>query len=101
MITIVVTEIDLDTYKHLRYLKFPLDGAKNFCYRARVIYSSFAHSRHSRCQKRNELLYYSNHETDRVGFNSMDIRIPVVELENLWDFYKYIGYDYKKKKWIS
>ena len=101
MIKIVVTEIDMSTYKHLRHLKFYLDGGKDFCYRSRVSFNAFAYSKHKYNQKRNKLLYYCTHETDRIGLSRLDIRVPVVELDTLWDFYKFIGYDYKSKKWIS
>lgn len=32
----VVFEVDLNTHKHLRYIVFPVDAGKDFCYRSSV-----------------------------------------------------------------
>lgn len=97
-IEILATEIDLKNgCKHRRYIIFPLDGGKDFCYRSRISYDYFAHGRKRRNWKRDELLYACDHHD---GFRRMDDPdAEVVHVDSVWDFYKTIGYDYKKQKW--
>lgn len=40
-------------------------------------------------------------EKNSLGFSTWDEDVPVVKHRSIWDFYTYIGYDYKRKKWIS
>ena len=99
MHNIIATEIDLVTYDHLRYFKFPLDGDKDFCYRSRMSYSAFAHSIKKRNRKQQELLYHCDNEIFRI--NTIDSNLPFIECATLWDFYEAIGYEYRLKKWLT
>lgn len=99
---IVASEIDLkDGCKHLRYIRFPLDDGKYpICYRSRVSYNSFAHGMKGRnyCpnQKNAKLLYHCDHEEMKTW---MDPNVAIIDVQNLWEFYKLIGYNYKTKKY--
>jgi hypothetical protein len=48
------------------------------------------------------LEYEHHHYTrkDVLGFSLWPEYIEFVEHESIWAFYKYIGYDYKKKKFV-
>ena len=99
MSNIVVTVIDLKTFEHLLYIRFPLDAGKNFCYRSRMSYNAFTGVK-GRCYKRKETLYHCKHEYEMVGFlGKIDESLPMVTANSIWEFYKLVGYDYKKKKW--
>lgn len=101
---IVASEVDLrNGGKHLRYIRFPLDDGKYpICYRSRVSYNAFAYSVKGRCYKPNkknaEFLYHCDHEEEKTW---MDESVPIIDVENVWEFYKLIGYDYKKKKYMA
>jgi len=47
--------------------------------------------------------YEHHHYTrkDVLGFSVWPDDVEIVEHESIWAFYEYVGYDYKKKKWIS
>ena len=93
---ILCMQIDRHTNEHVRYITFDLDDGKPIlCYRSRVSYSAFAHSLKRRnCSKKH--LYVCDHARDRARF--MQKNVPMIEVPNLWDFYKLIGYDYKRKR---
>jgi hypothetical protein len=42
---------------------------------------------------------YTKKTTD--GFSIWPDDVEIVEHKSIWAFYKYIGYDYKKKKWTT
>ena len=96
---IIAKEISLVTYEHLRYIRFDLDTGKGFCYRSRVSYDYFAHGLKNRNKKPGKLMYICEHEDELKGFGRIDPAIPLIDVPNLWEFYKFIGYDYKKQKW--
>lgn len=51
-------------------------------------------------QRRQEVeLRYASH-VHRYGKTLKEI-LPIIEHESIWDFYKYIGYDYKKKRFVE
>jgi hypothetical protein len=107
MINILVTEIDLNTpnFDHVQYLRFDLDNGKPFCYRSRMSYNAFAYGarkgKKSPCWKKNDKLYYCNHEVNCIKFRKFDPLLSLVDLKSLWEFYQHIGYDYKTKKWTD
>jgi hypothetical protein len=115
-IMIIATEIDMkDDNKPRRYFRFPLDDGKwPMCYRSRMSHSAFAHSVKGRCykpsKKNAEILYHNQHEDEfqwsqdnwkeACERNNIKYEKPeLIEAENLWEFYKLIGYNYKKKKY--
>jgi len=113
-IQIVVLEMALDKdASHRRYIKFDLDNGKNFCYRSRVSHDAFFHSIKKR-NKNKKFLYTSKHEDEhqidinlwnkmmkqRPTLQDIYATVPVVHVQNLWEFYKLIGYNHKTKKWI-
>lgn len=103
MIKIVCTVVDLRTpdYNHLGYIRFDLDDGKDFCYRSRVSYEYFAQGRKFRNRRPGEFQYGCRRETEMTGyFSTMDPALPIVDVANLWEFYKHINYDYKRQKWI-
>lgn len=100
-IIVFVTEIDLkNRYKPIRYIRFPLDDGKHpMCYRSRTSYSSFAcglkQRNYSPNKKHAKLFYYCQIEAETSSF----YEIPIIDVNNIWDFYKLIGYNYKTKKY--
>ena len=47
------------------------------------------------------LEYEHHHHTRKfMGISTWPDDADVIEHESIWDFYKYIGYDYKKKKFV-
>ena len=112
---LVVRELNTKSYKHIRYIHFDLDDGKGFCYRSRVSSGAFFHS----CKGRNingDLRYIERrkeeHEHDLEFWGRMkgaaameeilvdtDNKIEEVSVKNIWEFYKLIGYDYKKKRY--
>ena len=97
-----------------RRFKFDLEDGKAFCYRSRTSSNAFFHS----LKKRNwrgkgtntfSLLYHFQgfedftHHTE-IFRKALAGTLPegydtLIELLNLWKFYKEIGWDYKVKKW--
>jgi len=99
------------------YIKMPRATEPGF-YRAVVSMGAFQHreldrvfgekARRSRkevpfyyaLQRRQELeVRYAGH-VHRYG-QELRERLPIIEHESIWDFYKYIGYDYKKKRFVE
>lgn len=102
MIKIVCTIVDLRTpaYKRLGYIRFDLDDGKDFCYRSRVSYEYFAQGRKIRNRRPREFQYSCKTETEMTEyFITMDPALPVIDVLNIWEFYKTINYDYKRQKW--
>jgi hypothetical protein len=103
-VMIIATEVDMtDGCKHLRYIRFPLDDGKTpICYRSRVSYNAFAYSVKGRNYNPNfknaRILWACDHEDQKTW---MDSDIPIIDVKNVWEFYKLIGYDYKTKKYES
>lgn len=98
-ISIIATEIDLKTYAHVRYIQFDLDDGKGMCYRSRVSYNAFRTNAKRRYYN-GDVMYFCEHDTSPVLRAEMQlIPAPVVQLANLWEFYKLIGYNYKTKKY--
>lgn len=115
---IVATEIDMhDKGRWLRQFTFHLDANKESCYRSRMSYNAFRHngSQYAPTRKREtaSLLYHAAGVNEKIIHDevfkntSQDKyvpwydRCPVIELNDIWEFYKYVGFDYKTKKWIN
>lgn len=115
-IQIHVTEVTRnDLFNHNRYIRFDLDDGKDFCYRSRVSHTAFFSSNYKRKARNrsDKYLYHSKHLNEfqidldvwakmmKEHPNLPDIysSIPVVNVKNIWEFYKLIGYNYKTKKW--
>jgi hypothetical protein len=109
MTNIIVTEIDLTTkdFNHIRNFRFDLDNGKKQCHHSRTSYNAFAHASRSSlkngktapCWRKNYRLYYCNEEDYAIELNKINNTLPLINLNSLWDFYRYIGYNYKTKKW--
>lgn len=104
----VVKEIDIKNgYKWTRVLAFTCSS-----YRECVSVNYFFYHTNQRNWKPShakcEVLYTAAFEDDYArdqkfakasGLNYW--KDDIVEFNSLWDFYKAIGYDYKKQKWLS
>lgn len=44
-------------------------------------------------------LYGATHESEYNMTGLPDVDLPIVDVHSIWDFYKIIGYDYKKRAW--
>lgn len=103
MRVLTVRKIDLkDSCKHteLHKINFPEYGDDGF-YRTRISYSAFFESPKNR---RNNVvyLYYLDDDYSPIPKSEYEInrdsKLPVIEHENLYKFFDYIGYDRKLKK---
>ena len=117
---LIVTEVNLKPpFEHRRVFRVPIDAVGSytssdgyrFDYRGRGSINAFFHSLKKRNHKNKEILYHSCHEeehfiSERVKKESYTkYKIPYqeityIEVDSIWDFYKLIGYDYKKKKYL-
>lgn len=111
MIETVVTEIELPGCKPLRRIWLDIDGGKGFCYRGRVSFDAFFHSRHKRNYRKDPRRLYvqkskEEHELDqgiwkrslkKAGLGALP-EVPEVKVESVWALYKLIGYNYQKKR---
>lgn len=101
-LTICATEIDYNTYEHTGYIMFPLDGDKEFCYRSRTSYNAFSSSSRKKRRNRNKdkFIYYCQRFEDRAKHMIItNDSAPIKHVNNIWEFYEFIGYDYKNNKW--
>jgi hypothetical protein len=112
MSLIVVSELDYHNSKHIRWIRFPLDAGKKFCYRSRGSINAFAYGTKHYNYKPNianpdYLYHFSDWDTkladieiakECLGRNIYE-NIPIVDVGSIWEFYNLIRWDWKKKKW--
>ena len=112
-----VNKIETNTGKHIKVYKLnmPDYNEKDF-YRQTTSFSSFFHNLKKRNYNKN-ILYHVKSETDWIEDNdhwmktyikngmdadSIDQRkLPFTEHNGIWDFYKEIGFDYRKKRYTK
>ena len=99
-----------------RRFKFDLDDGKKFCYRSRVSCNYFFSGPNQYNWKGGKTLqtYQALYHRQDIREFEMHLKIfqnslgdkplpegydTLLELPNLWEFYKAIGWDYKTKKW--
>ncbi len=112
---LIVTEVMLqEGCKHGRYFRVPVDAkgcyvsaaGHPFDYRGRGSINSFFFGTNRRNYKKKERLYHACDESEHLASLKItqeflpDTPNPVyIDVDSVWDFYKLIGYDYKKRKW--
>jgi len=112
---VIITEIRRNPRSNRRFVFDLDDGKYPICYRSRVSSGAFFHSTKQRNWKGGkelndyELMYHFQHvddfyQTIEIFKKSLGKEPPpeyttLIELPNLWEFYKEIGWDYKTKKW--
>lgn len=116
MIKIVVYVMDrVNGHKHLSYVKYDLDDGKPFCYRSRTSHNAFFHNHKTNRNQTDRHLYAAKHEVEHQinldvwaemmrehpGLEDIYSKVPVVEVQNIWEFYELIGYDHKTKRWLA
>lgn len=117
MIPIVALVIDTsnDNWNYLHTIEFDMDGGQMFCYRSRMSYEAFTNVLKKRnVNKRAKLRYVCKCKVEydndvRVWQGTMarnpgiaDLyNIPTVKVNSLWEFYNYIGYNYKSKTYME
>jgi len=109
-----VSEVNLmPPYDHKRIWRFTVENllVKNH-YRAVTSLSSFFYNTKRRNQKGNKFLYICRRQEEWDSFIEFDKRVcktigenyqnpKIIPLNSIWQFYKVIGYDYKKQKWLD
>ena len=92
-----VTVLELPSCAHLEYVALTLpDWGQKGAYIQRVSYNAFFHSgRHSK-NRTPTRLYVAKH-ADEPHYPMAGVR--TVPMASLWDFYRHIGYDWKKKRY--
>ena len=101
----IVKEIASNS-EHKRFwrVQIPSFGEPNF-YHQVTSFSWFFHGRNKRNYKRDGTLYYACREEEfleqQKSFAKVGIVInpEIIDIPSLWEFYKVIGYDYKKKEY--
>ncbi len=113
MLPYVCTKMDNSSYAHLEYIFFDLDGGKLFDYRSRVSESYFTKRDWKKSNTPPFLFHLEQQAIFDTRVHSIKTKtgkeviihpipgVPFVKLGTLWDFYKYIGYEHKKQKWIK
>lgn len=91
-----------------RIFTFDLDDNKKFCYRSRTSFNAYFRSVKNHNWKPDGYLYVTEHDieydinlkswTKALGYNPHE-NIELIELPNIWEFYKAIKYNYKTKKY--
>ena len=110
---LIITALDTKNYNHKEYYKIPIDPNGSFDYRHRTSLNAFFHSVKGRNRSPQGILYYSQYECDRLSTienlkKSMErynipveeipeLCIEVIDIPDVWTFYKMVGYDYKKR----
>lgn len=105
----IIKELEMPECKHIK--RHILD-IKEHNYRQSLSFSSFFHGLKERNRTETRLFiatHITDHEITEAVWQKTRKRLklgPEPELEEIhhatiWDFYKYIGYDYKTKKWTQ
>lgn len=109
------TQIDLHAgckHVHVHKVQLPKYGQKGW-YVSIGSLSAFAHNgdqeKHKGCWSPDYLYvckrsYEFEDECQNLSSRWPDLddrKLPVTEHASLWDFYKAVGYDYKRKKWLN
>jgi hypothetical protein len=110
---VVVTDLKTFEHLHLHILWLP-DAMEPGFYRQTVSFNSFFHGMKGRSVIRGIKQYYAKRwdefemgcdlwdETVRLNHLTSahdDRTLPTSEHHSIWEFYKAIGYDYKKQRW--
>lgn len=98
MRTFRVTILEMPSCRHLEYVYVTLpDWGQKGAYTQRVSFNAFFHGMKERNRTKTRLYV----ERD-VLFSTLDEKgVPQREIDSMWDFYKYIGYDWKKNKYVN
>ena len=111
----VVVEYNNDNWPIIRHDVIMPDFNEDEYYIQSISFGAFTRRMSEFCCKNRRLLYYYRDEEsirfeedgrarliEQYGDKFREFKIPSelpgVSHENVWEFYKYIGYDYKKKK---
>jgi hypothetical protein len=94
----LVKEISLDDYRHTRKWIVDIDCGETLNYRGRVSSNSFFYGKHKR-NRTDKFLYHMKGVWEEYD----DDKVPddIERVDSIWEFYKIIGYDYKKKKFLQ
>lgn len=99
-IRIVVSEMNLGGKPsgHIAYYAFNIGK-----YQDVISFNAFFNGRH-RCNHTKTKLFMQMDKVElefKRKFGLINEDLPVMELENIWHFYHVIGFDYRKRKYIS
>jgi len=102
----IIKEIDLvDDCRHKRYFRLSLTGTRaitslNYFFwgtKRRNYKPSYVKGTHLYyCQREHEF----NEDQERHKKQNLHWKGELIEVDSIWAFYKAIGYDYKKQKWV-
>ena len=95
----VATEINLDDSKHLCYHEFEASD-----YRSIVSLNAFGFGVKKYNRSKTKLFHCKRKQEwiEDTSFWNGNKRLPLVIIHpSIWDFYTFIGYDYKKKKYVK
>lgn len=100
---VIVTEIDRKSGgEHKRHILFKI-GRESSDYTAGISFGAFRnHERQWKPNMKNWQTLYMVQIKEQMSLfeiEDMDDSLEKVTLDSVWEFYKYIGYDYKTKKY--
>lgn len=98
-----IMELDLQTHKPVRFFQIDLPAPLYEGYKQVVSWNAFFHG--TRRKNRNDKFLYTSYSYEEWPyyegvFYDSQRKIPIIEVDNVWEFYKMIGYDYKTKKYL-
>lgn len=95
----LIKEISNETFIHIRKWIVDVDGNESCNYRSRTSINCFFYGKHHR-NKTKDFLYHGESLREAIDVRGFDPE-GVAEVDSIWEFYKIIGYDYKKKKYVD
>lgn len=106
MLKVIVEEFDWNDVNSIsKFYEVDIDGKDKSPYRARKSYGSFLHGPSDKNLSPDGRIFmfvcYGRTTPTFELHEKIHGKIDLIEVESLWEFYKLIGYDYKKKKWIK
>lgn len=93
----ICSEIDTENNKHICYHEFYLPHVTEGGYRQIVSFNAFFHGMKKRNWNKNKLY----HLTDEITMKFCQYKSKTVKHKDIWAFYKAIGYNYKRKKYMT
>lgn len=98
----IITEISLPDSNHTRYFRFLLPPAYKDGYRQVVSYNAFFNGerrKNYRLSPRGAETHLYHQQDDIRQFVELIPDVPIIDVLDIFDFYKLIGYDYKMREW--
>jgi hypothetical protein len=98
----ICTECDLNPDKYVCYHAFNLPNVSEpGFYRSVGSFNAFFNSGKKGRHWTKHKLYHQMDDISLGWHKKCYINLETIEHKDIWEFYKYIGYDYKRKKYME